>query len=162
MKTIASMPVGAKIWSDICPWALSFPRSSQFSSSFAFGISCQMQAMFYSYTHRINKYMAKMEFLEFLGDLKRTSWNLVQPPVSRDIVLACNKMKHALLFESFNNINWILSVSHERGKRGFSLEGTLSLWSIFAVIFNKAGLKLWLGAIAHTLLNAPRTSRERY
>ena len=31
----------------------------------------------------------------------------------------------------------------------------------FSAIFNKAGLKPWLSAIAHTR-DAPRTSRERY
>ena len=32
-----SLNLAAKICSDICPWTLSVPRSSQFSSSFALG-----------------------------------------------------------------------------------------------------------------------------
>ena len=32
-----SLNLAAKIGSDICPWTLSVPRSSQFSSSFALG-----------------------------------------------------------------------------------------------------------------------------
>ena len=32
-----SLHLAAKISSDVCPWTLSIPRSSQFSSSFALG-----------------------------------------------------------------------------------------------------------------------------